>query len=181
MKGLIFGALALTGLMTPVIAQEQAQTQTLVLPPVLFVSTFDSTELFDKLKSSQQLGNIDKENLGTPLRLVVSYKLQPTAGGTAAGLTSAILAGSSLGILPVVTNNDLVLTYDFRVHGKSVSRIEYRENFTQAQNMYSNQLGGLDKDAMAWVLSTTDKFVADLVQNQEVKTLVEEYNFYFGS
>lgn len=175
MKGYLLTALALFGLMQSVKADE------LVLPPVLFVSTFDGTELFDKLKESKPLAQIDKENLGTPLRLVVSYKMQPTAGGTAAGLTSAILAGSSLGILPVVTNNDLVLTYDFRVHGKSISRLEYRENFTQAQNMYSNQIGGLDKDTQAWILSTTEQFLADLGSNKEVVTLVEEYSFYFGS
>ncbi|WP_372871249.1 hypothetical protein [Shewanella sp.] len=175
MKGFLLTLVVLTGLIQPVKADE------LALPPVLFISTFDGDALFDKLKATKSLAGIDKENIGTPLRLVVSYKLQPTAGGTAAGLTSALLAGSSLGILPVVTNNDLVLSYDFRVHGKTITRMEYRENFTQAQNMYSNPQGGLDKDAHAWILSTTEQFLKDLSANQEVATLVEEYNFYFGS
>ena len=153
----------------------------LVLPPVLYLSTIEGSELFDKLKQSPSFAAIDKENIGTPLRLIVSYKLQPTAGGTAAGLTSAILAGGSLGILPVVTNNDLVVTYELRVHGQPVAKQEYRENFTQAQNMYSNPQGGLDKASMAWVVSTADRFVVDIASDSKVRALVDEYQFYFGS
>lgn len=63
----------------------------------------------------------------------------------------------------MVTNNDLVLTYEFRVHNEVVASVSYRENFTKAHNMYSNEgLYSLDKDSLAWAMTTTDKFIEDI-------------------
>jgi hypothetical protein len=150
------------------------------LPPVLYASTVDAEEIYNKLKQAPSLVHLDKENVGNPVRLVITHKFEPTAGGTAAGLTSAILAGSSLGILPVVSNNDLVLTYEFRVHNEVIASFSYRENFTQAQNMYSNQgLYSLDDKALAWALTTTDSLISDMSSNQALQELSEEYHFYF--
>ncbi|QSX29891.1 hypothetical protein JYB88_17185 [Shewanella cyperi] len=173
MTSMILAGLLLASPMT------QAVEQT--LPAVLYISSIDSDELYTKLKETPALKLMDKENVGNPLRLVVNYKYETTAGGEAAGFTSALLAGSSLGILPVVTNSDLVLTYELRVHGELLTSVSYRENFTKAQNMYSNQgLYTLDKDSMAWVMTTVDKFAADIQSNPELKQLIEEYNYYFG-
>lgn len=153
-----------------------------VLPPMLFISTIDDSSFYDKLKTAPLLENIDKDNIGNALRLLVTYKLEPTVGGGAAGFTSALLAGSSLGILPVVTNNDLVITYEIRVHNEKLASVSYRENFTKAQNMYSTEgLYSLDKESLAWVLTTTDKFIEDIAHNTQLIELVDEYNYYFAS
>lgn len=151
------------------------------LPPVLYVSTVDSDELYNRLKQAPSLENMDKESVGNPVRLLISYKFEPTAGGTAAGLTSAILAGGSLGILPMVSNDDLVLTYEFRVHNQVIASFSYRENFTQAKNMYSNAgLYSLDGKALAWAVGTTERFLADIGKDQALLDLTEEYHYYFG-
>jgi hypothetical protein len=158
------------------------KAQDFVLPPMFFISSINDSSFFDKLKATPILEKIDKENIGNALRLIVTYKLEPTAGGGAAGFTSALLAGGSLGILPVVTNNDMVITYEIRVHNEKIASVNYRENFTKAQNMYSTEgLYSLDKDTLAWVITTTDKFVEDIRYNERLIELVEEYNYYFAS
>lgn len=80
----------------------------------------------------------------------------------------------------MVTNNDLVLTYEFRVHNEVVASVSYRENFTKAHNMYSNEgLYSLDKDSLAWAMTTTDKFIEDIQKVPELSHLINEYNYYF--
>ncbi len=153
----------------------------LKLPPVMYYSTLEDS-LFDTLKSNPVFSQIDKELYGSPLRLGVIHTFAPTAGGTATGLTSAVLAGGSLGILPIVSNNDLVVTYTLSAHGKVLATFNYSKNFTQATNIYSNQgINHLDKPTTEWVNSTVTLFIADLVKNPDVRELTDEYNFYFGS
>ncbi len=151
------------------------------LPPFLYTSTLESDEIYDKIKDSELFSALDKEGLGNSLRLYVSHRFEATAGGMAAGLTSAMLAGGSLGLLPLVTNDDLVLTYEIRVHNQSIASFDYRENFTQAKNIYSE--GGLytmDKEEKAWALSTVARFLDDAAKSKELMDLSEEYDFYFS-
>jgi hypothetical protein len=152
----------------------------LKLPPMMFYSTLEDS-LFEALKKESIFTQLDKELYGGPLRIIVTHTFTPTAGGTATGLTSAILSGSSLGIIPIVSNSDLVITYTLAAHGKTVATFSYSENFTQASNLYSNKgVYHLDKRSMSWVLTTVNKFVNEVQKNQEVRTITEEYNFYFG-
>jgi hypothetical protein len=124
---------------------------------------------------------LDKELYGSPIRIGITHTFAATAGGTATGLTSAMLAGGSLGLLPIVSNNDLIITYTVTAHGKIVAAFSYSKNFTQATNIYSNQgINHLDKTTLAWVMTTLDSFVTDISKNADVKILTDEYNFYFG-
>jgi len=153
------------------------------LPPMNFHASVAGNELFAKVKASATFARAEKELVGSPIQLRVSHSLIPTAGGQAAGLLSAIWAGSTLGLLPVVTNNNLVLTYEVRVNGKEVSRYEYQRSFTRAVNIWANQNDatyGLGEDGLAWVLSTADEFVARAAQDPALHALGAEYAFYFG-
>src|SRR5260370_41354855 len=75
-----------------------------VLPPN-FVSSVASDELFTALKANPTFGQLDKESIGSPIVLLVTHSLRPTAAGKATGLLSAISSGATLGLLPLVTNN----------------------------------------------------------------------------
>ncbi|WP_394496830.1 hypothetical protein [Shewanella sp. ENK2] len=159
----------------------QLQAEEMELPALHYVSLVDSEEFYEKLKASPLLAKLDKENIGTPIRLFITYRMENTAGGSAAGFTSAILAGGSLGILPVVTNNDFVLSYEIKVQNEVIASAEYRENFTEATNIHSDKgLYGLDGEALTWAISTTDTFLSDMENNAELKALVEEYDYYFA-
>ncbi|TKB51502.1 hypothetical protein FCL40_02810 [Ferrimonas sediminicola] len=151
------------------------------LPPMMYLTSLNLDSLLESLKQKPEFARLNGELIGSPLRLVVSHEFEMTAGGSAAGLTSAMLAGGSLGLLPVVTNNDLVITYDIRVHNRSVSKYRFRENFTEAKNIYANQGNtALAKEAAAWVLTTVDPFLEQMNADPKVAELLEEYRFYFG-
>lgn len=149
------------------------------LPPLMYVSSVKD-DIFSLLAKKEIFSQLDKELYGSALRLVVTHTFAPTAGGTAAGLTSAMLAGGTLGLLPIVTNNDLVITYTIYAHGNKVASFSYSKNFTQAINIYTDQGGAtFDKPIMEWVTTTIDSFVVDAGKDQALRDLTEEYNFYF--
>ncbi|MBM7071472.1 hypothetical protein JQC92_05395 [Shewanella sp. 202IG2-18] len=151
------------------------------LPPMSFGSSFNHEELYDILKDKPLFKNMDSELIGAPIRLEISHTFKATAGGNAAGLASAMWAGMSLGILPVVTNRDLVIRYEVFVKGHPVSNHEFSENFTEAINMYSVQNSfKLDGKPYEWVKSTIPQALKLIEEDEKVKELQREYEFYFG-
>jgi hypothetical protein len=150
------------------------------LPPSRLVSSFAYDEMLARLQQEPLLASIGKEQYGSPVLLRVTHSIEPTAAGAAAGFTSAILAGGSLGLLPVVENKDLVITYDLFVNETLICTYEYRHNFTRAFNIYSkDKTGGLGGDGEAWALETVRQFVTDLNTNPKIPALIAEYRLYF--
>ena len=150
-------------------------------PDMQFFTSFESKELFEKIKATPKFENLNEENYGSPIILTVYYKVENTAEGQASAMTTAILSGSTLGLIPIVTNNDLVVTYAIKVHGTVISEIEFRKNITNTTNIWVNSGQGiLNDEAMAWVISTTDDFVNQLSTDEDFKELVSEYSYYFG-
>src|SRR5262245_46442404 len=76
------------------------------LPPLAYSGTIAGDELMKQLKSEKLFQNLNDELVGCPILLRVTHSMRPTAGGTAAGLASAIWSGGTLGLLPLVVNND---------------------------------------------------------------------------
>lgn len=151
------------------------------LPNAFYASSIGDESFYTALKAEPFLKNIDKESYGAPIKVVVTYSTEQTAGGTASGLTSAILAGGSLGILPVVTNNDFVIKYEVRVQDTVLFTKEYRENFTEATNMYSEQgLYQIDGEVLTWALTTVKEFNTELSSDAKIQALVDEYQYYFS-
>jgi hypothetical protein len=153
------------------------------LPPMNFYASVASDELLKRVKYSEAFARLEKDMYGSPIQLSVTHSLQPTAGGQAAGLLSAIWAGSTLGLLPVVTNNNLVLTYEVRVNGKEIVRYDFARSFTRAVNIWSEKNDptyGLGEEGLEWVRATADEFVAKAAADPALKALADEYRFYFG-
>lgn len=154
------------------------------LPPMNFAASVAGDELFLLVKAAPAFARLEKELVGSPIQLRVTHSLRPTAGGQAAGLLSAIWAGSTLGLLPVVTNNNLVLSYEVLVNGEEVARYEYSRSFTRAVNIWAQRNDptyGLGQDGLDWARSTASEFAAKASQDPAVVALAREYAFYFGS
>lgn len=152
----------------------------LQLPPMRYVSSLEDS-MFDSLKDQSIFSQLDKELYGSPLVLAVTHTFSPTAGDAALGLTSVLLSSGTLGLTPIVSNNDLIVTYTLNSHGRSVASFSYSKNFTQATSVYSTQgFTKLDKSAMTWARSTVEQFVTEIAGSKEVHALTDEYNFYFG-
>jgi hypothetical protein len=155
-----------------------------VLPPMHFLSSVASDELFTALKANPTFGQLDKEAVGSPIVLIITHSLRPTAAGKATGLLSAFTTGVTLGLLPVVTNNTLVVTYSVRVNGKDVTTHSYERNFTRAINIWANKndtTHGLGKEGLEWVESTASEFAKDASRDAKLADLEHEYDFYFGA
>jgi hypothetical protein len=160
---------------TPVVASS-------ALPAMSFYGSIASDELFDIIKKSDQFARLDKELFGSPLHLRVMHTLQPTTGGKATGLLSAILTGGTLGLLPAVTNNSLMVTYEVRVHGRELVSYSYQHTFTRAFNIWAkDDTHGLGKEGMEWLRSTAGEFVTAASTDPKLAALKKEYERYFGA
>lgn len=147
---------------------------------IRFFSAIDDQSQFDTLKAHPLFVGLNDDNTpGSPVSIVISYRQQSTDASAAAEFASGVLAGSTLGILPVVMNNDMIVRYELFVQGNSIYSTEFLENFTDAKNMYAmNQ--GLDAKVKEWIVSTTPEFLKRLEQDGSLEQTISEYNYYFN-
>lgn len=154
------------------------------LPAMNFYASVAGDELLANIKASPAFRKVDKDLPGSPLVLRVTHTFQPTAGGQAAGFMTALLAGSTLGLLPVVTNNNLVLVYEVRVNGKTLLRQDFQRSFTRASAIWNatadDPTHGLGADGLEWAKSTATDFADKAAQDPALLALATEYAFYFG-
>lgn len=159
-------------------------TETIALPPMKFYSSVAADELLAALQAEPALAALDKELPGSPLALVVTHTLRPTAGGVATGFLSAVLSGSTLGLIPLVTNDRLVVRYEVMLNGKAVTSYSFERTATRAQNLWTagaDGYGGLGKAGMEWVKSTAAEVAAKLPRDPALGEVREEIDFYFPS
>ena len=160
-----------------------ADESQLVLPAMNYLSSVASDELFDAIKTNAAFAKLDKELLGSPITLRISHSLQPTATGKATGVLSAIWAGGTLGLLPAVTNNSFVVTYEIRVHGQTLTSYSYQRTFTRAVNIWAKDdaTHGLGQDGLDWAKGTAQEFAAAAAHDPKLAELNREYELYFGT
>ena len=151
------------------------------LPVIGYVGSLEDSDMYDLIKVEPMFAKLNKDVPGSPIVLRVTHSLEPTSGGKAAGLASAIFAGSTLGLLPVVINQDLVVYYDIIVNGTVLSTYTYRKNFTRSVNIWAKDTThGLGDAGLAWVKGTVRAFAAGARQDPKLAELVGEYEFYFA-
>lgn len=163
-------------------APDTSSPETSVLPQMRFISSIVGDEVLAVLKAHQSLSRLDEELPGSPLVLAVTHTIRPTAGGTAAGLISAILAGGSLGILPVVTNQRMVIRYEVLLNGRTIVRYDFEDTATRAENIWAaghNEHDGLGDSQVEWVESTAAEVATRLSQDPVLLALGDEIGFYF--
>ena len=174
----LFSSLLLLG-----VASAGAEEPGAALPAMNYFCSVAANELFDVIKGAPAFAALEKELVGSPIQLQITHTLQPTAGGMATGLLSAIWSGGTLGLLPMVTNNNLVLLYEVRVNGKPVVSYSYQRSFTRAVNIWSQNdpTHGLGKEGLEWARTTAGEFAAQAAKSPELLALAKEYAFYFGT
>ena len=159
-----------------------ASTPASSLPAMSFYGSIADDELFDLVKKSDQFARLDKELIGSPLQLRVMHALQPTASGKATGLLSAIFTGGTLGLIPAVTNNSLMVTYEVRVHGRELVSYSFQRTFTRAVNVWAkDETHGLGKEGLEWLKSTATEFTTAAAIDPKLASLKKEYERYFGA
>ena len=151
------------------------------LPAMIFLSSLAEDELFKIFKAQPGYAALDKELYGSPLKLIVTHTSRPTAGGQAAGLLSAVLSGGTLGLLPVVTSERLVVRYEVMLNGKAVASCSFERTSPRAINIWAAGTAdaGLGKDGMAWLKSTAAEAAVKLAADPGLAALQQEIQFYF--
>lgn len=150
------------------------------LPPMHFVSSLAENELYALFKAAPGFSTLDDELYGSPLKLVVTHTSRPTAGGQAAGLLSAVISGGTLGIIPMVTNDHLVVRYEVMLNGKTVTSYSFERTATRAINIWGGGGDyGLGKAGLEWVKSTAAEAAGKLANDPALAALQREIAFYF--
>lgn len=177
MKPLLILLLSLSTLAHASVEEKQENALSI---PINYASNVKSPSFHTKFKEIEHFGNVANDNHGSPLLIVTTLHNTMTNGGQATGLFSAMLAGGSLGLIPMVTNQDLTITYNVLVNRQVIARFSYTENFTDAVSMYSAGNQEIDEDVEAWLLSTLPKFEEELRNHSGFSILLYEYDFYFN-
>jgi hypothetical protein len=149
-----------------------------LLPSMDFLSSVASSELYEIFKAIPAFAAMDKELAGSPLTLMVTHTVRPTAGGQAAGFLTAILSGSTLGLIPMVSKERLVVRYEVLLNGKTITSYSFEHTDTRATNLWAPDTG-LAKDELEWVKSTAAEVAAKLAQDPAMLEVQKEINFYF--
>lgn len=160
-----------------------AASQSNPLPAMNFYSSFAKDTIYDAIKANPKFSKLDKELVGSPITLRVTHSVRPTSGGQAVGFLSAIISGSSLGLIPMVTNEQFVLRYEILLQGKPVSIYSFERTSTRAINMWSTDTSVeqmLGKDGMEWLKSTINEFIAKSANDPELLKIQSEIDFYFN-
>jgi hypothetical protein len=154
-----------------------------VLPAMSFVSSLAADRILPILKRNAALSGLDEELAGSPLTLLVTHTLRPTSGGQAAGFLSGVLAGSTLGLIPIVSSEMLVVRYEVMLNGKPIAGYSFERTATRAMNMWSaardDGYEGLGKAGMEWVESTAIEAAAKLAADPAIDAVRKEIEYYF--
>ena len=151
-------------------------------PPMLFASSVAVDEIYELLKARPGFEHLDKETSGTPLYLLVTHSVRPTSGGAAAGMVTGLLAATTLGLIPTVTNEEFVVRYEVWLQGRPISSYSFTRTKTRASNMWSGASAehhGLGREGLEWIKSTVDEFAAKLAADPELARVQADIDYYF--
>jgi hypothetical protein len=190
---LIWLAAALAGMAAPVLTGAQPTAgaesgasagalahQAEPLPGMRFSSTIANSVLYDALRSTPKFARLDNELHGSPLSVSVTHVAETSSASKAGSLTSALFAGVTLGLLPVVTNRDFTVKYEIYVNGNLVTSRSYARHISRVFNLHSKDTTyGLGEDGLAWLKGTATQFATDATSDPKVDALIEEYHVYF--
>jgi hypothetical protein len=174
-------AILIAGLLTT--STVFAQTIDAVAPDTAsmsFFSTIASDDLYEALKKQPGFQTLDKDKLGSPIRIRVSLEYGRVS--SASNVASAILTIGTLGLLPAVNNRDLLLTYDVFVNESVLASYAYSKHMTRVFSVYSkDKTHGLGDDGLAWVIGTANQFAMDFARDPKYADLKSEYLLYYGT
>jgi hypothetical protein len=162
----------------------QAGDQAAVLLPVIsFRADASGDDLFDGLQSAHLFAHLSKEAPGSPIQLRIYHTVHP-AKVDAKNFFSGLLSVGTLGLSPVIMSGEHTMHYELYVNGQRILRYEYNAKLSRSEYAHgktADATHGLGPDGVVWAKSTVDLFLNDLVHDNSVRALNEEYQVYFGA
>ncbi|QDP02719.1 hypothetical protein [Thalassotalea sp. PS06] len=149
-------------------------------PAMKYISGVDDDINFDLLIKDPLLENLEKDLHGSPFLFASFIQNSSTEGGQVSQFTTGLLSATTLGLVPVVTNNDLTIHYRIRLQQTTISEFTYSKNFTDAGFLWAGPDQELSTEVKAWVKSTVPMFLRDVRRDEKLKEMIDEYQYYFG-
>jgi len=163
---------------------DKSDSETKVSPnniPMYYVSNIPNKEFIEKLQQKPLLKGLKTKLYGSPIYFRTTIQNHDTAGGSAGTFFSAMLAGGSLGIIPIVTNKDFVLRYEIFVNGEKLFDHQFTYNVTDVKNMFTGSNGNtLDPELFEWASKTIEEVAPMIQKDEKVQKLINEYQYYFS-
>lgn len=160
------------------VATAPSPVESTPLPPMRYLTSLTGDDVFNTLRANPAFQMLDKDLPGSPLSMLVTHTVRPTPGGQAAGLLTAILSGSTLGLIPIVSSERMVLRYEVLLHGKSVATYQFERKAAKASNLWTMD-AGLDKASLAWVKETAGEVATKAARDPALRALQQEIAYYF--
>jgi hypothetical protein len=148
-------------------------------PPVLLVTNINNPSMAQLFNKYQAFSRVDNEAVGLPIGVRV-LKLHRTKNDTTQ-FSTLMLAASTLGIVPVVSNTEFKVRYDVFTQGQIVSTFTYQVESTDVSNLWSapNKEHETKPAEELFIEESVSRFLTDLKNSADTQTLFQEYREYF--
>lgn len=163
-----------------------AQNTDELLPiPIELIMNFKHDALEPQVKEIAFFSDIDEAYDASPMSLLISLANRDKSMDSAMGFTSLMLTSGTLGLIPMATENDLILRYEIILHGALIAKYEYARNFRGSEHMWSTDFyetgQQLDEDMLEWISSTVAEFAEEINNDPGLFALQVDYNHFFVS
>ncbi|MCG7994487.1 MAG: hypothetical protein JAZ06_03585 [Candidatus Thiodiazotropha taylori] len=150
-------------------------------PPILLVTNINSPSMSDLLNKYHAFSRIDKEAVGLPIGVRI-LKLHRTKNDSMQ-FTTLMLAATTLGIVPVISNKEFKVRYDVFAQGEIVSTFTYQTNSTDANNIWMGveNENETKPDEELFIKESVSRFLSELKDSTDTQALFQEYREYYPS
>lgn len=153
------------------------------LPAINFIASDAQQQALLALQAHPALATTVRDDLpGSPLQLMMTMAVEQTAGGTAGGLLSLLVSSASLGIIPMISHDRLVLRYDLHVQGQRMRSHRFERSAARAENFWTHNPGGgqrlLKGEELAWLQHTAAEVATLLAADPALQALASEQQHY---
>ena len=147
--------------------------------PIFSNNSGVDSALLEKIEKLPFFTDLSRSYYGSPYTLTIRIGDHSTQGGTAAELTSIILAGSTLGVVPVVSNSDVTITYEIWVNRRTYVEYGFTKNFSDVDAFWALDQTEMDPDVLEWALTTVDEMAAMIDKDPKIAALIEKHEQYY--
>jgi hypothetical protein len=149
-------------------------------PPVLLVTNIDKPSMVQIFESHKAFSRVDKEAVGLPIGVRVLKLHRTKNDGTQ--FSSLMLAASTLGIVPVISNKEFKVRYDVFVQGDIVSTFTYQVESTDVSNFWSGPRNDHETkpEEQLFIEESVSRFLVELKESVDTQEVFQEYRDYYG-
>ncbi|MES9848693.1 MAG: hypothetical protein AB2652_21210 [Candidatus Thiodiazotropha endolucinida] len=150
-------------------------------PPILLVTNINIPSIYQLLNKYQAFSRVDKEAVGLPIGVRI-LKLHRTKSDSTQ-FTTLMLAASTLGIVPVVSNKEFKVRYDVFAQGEIVSTFTYQTKSTDVNNLWmgANNEHETKPEEELFIEDSVSRFLSELKDSADTQALFQEYREYYPS